>query len=232
VLEAVVRSLRAVRRLGQPGYSEWYQKPQSGFAGLSPFEWFETQQQHELARLLRLKVQVEEEDILGEITLTEEPGAPARPCSSEKRAQTTPGSNSRRAAKRGTPDLVLRASCSPGPDWDDEFALTPYLARWSPWNYELGAARNYRLASEIYNSTASEFVGWVRLYRTALLASVQVDGAMEAAVRCAMKIVELGLVGYLEWFESAQNEFGHRSPRQWFNDHGLTRLGSMLTGSQ
>jgi hypothetical protein len=47
-----------------------------------------------------------------------------------------------------------------------------------------------------------------------------------------MKIVELGLEAYLGWFNAPQKEFGSRSPRQWFDEHGLTSLGIMLTGSQ
>ncbi|HYG35738.1 MAG TPA: hypothetical protein VEC99_13190, partial [Clostridia bacterium] len=120
----------------------------------------------------------------------------------------------------------------PGPDWDDEFALTPYFARWSPWNYELGTPVNYRLAQEIYGSAMGEFAGWVTLYRTALQTSIHLDGGMEMVVRCCMKIVELGLPRYLEWFGAPQPEFNGLSPERWFQEKRLSELERLLKGSR
>lgn len=221
VLRAVVRSVRSAQRLGQPGYSVWYEKPEAGFAGLSPREWFETQQQPELARLLRLKKPVEDQDVFGQIVVTNEPGAPVQSRAYKAKAHPGSRSNSLHAASRQKPFLVINEISSPGPDWDDEFALTPYFVTWSPLNYELGSSANYRLAQEVFDAAMGEFGGWVTIYRTALQASTRLAGAMEMVVRCAMKIVELGLPRYLEWFHVPQPEFGRLSPDGWFHEKQL-----------
>ena len=117
-------------------------------------------------------------------------------------------------------------------DRENEFDPQPYFSRWIPSNYNLGSDRNYELAQELYDPMTTEFSGWIALYRTALDSAAQLDGALEACVRCCMKIVELGLEAYLEWFDAPQAEFGNRSPRQWFDEHGLNRLKTMLAGYQ
>jgi hypothetical protein len=181
-----------------PHYSEWYHRPQPGFTGLSPKDWFWAKQEGDLAELLSQKSRVEEPDILAEVPLVEVP----------------------------------EALNQPRPEGKDEFDLQPYFSRWVPSNYNLGSDRNYDLAHELYDPMTAEFSGWITLYRTALKAAAQVEGALEASVTCCMKNIELGLEAYLEWFDAPQKEFGSRSPRKWFDEHGLTRLGIMLAGSQ
>lgn len=198
LLKTVARCVRTARRLGMPHYSEWYQRPQSGFAGLSPKEWFLAKKHVDLAELLGMKSCVEEADILTEVPLV---GAPV-------------GLNQTRLEQK------------------DDFDLEPYFARWIPANYSLGSDRNYYLAHALYDPMRAEFSGWIRLYRTALKADAQLEGALEASVRCCMKLVELGMEAYLEWYNSTQAEFGGLSPRQWFENRGLTRLGIMFEGAQ
>jgi len=204
VLKLVVKCTRTARRLGQPAYSVWYEKPQPGFSGRSPQAWFRAQDQSELADLLRLKTRVEERDVLIEIPFQ----GPSE-------------------AKPPVKDELESGLGTAG-----EFGLQPYLARWHPSNYELGSQGNYRLALELYDAMAAEFTGWLALYQAAMTAARQVDGAMEATVRCAMKALEIGLPHYLEWFHTAQAEFGALSPKQWFLDKNLTQLCSLLQGSR
>jgi hypothetical protein len=198
LLKASVRCVRTARRLGIPHYFEWYQRPQPGFAGLSPKEWFLAKQQLDLADLLGMKSRVEEADILTEVQLV------------------------------GVPEGVDRSRL----EQKDDFDLEPYFARWTPANYRLGSDRNHYLAHALYDPMTAEFSGWIRLYSTVLEATAPVDGALEASVRCCMKLVELGREAYLQWYNSTQAEFGGLSPRQWFEDRGLTRLGIMFEGAQ
>jgi hypothetical protein len=165
------------------------------------------------------------------IPLTEEPEARARLAPCGAKAHLDPGRKSTSGSRRTKPFLVIIESSCTGPDWDDEFALTTYFARWSPVNYKLGARLNFRLAQEIYESAMNEFAGWVTLYRTALHAAIQFDGAMEGVVRCAMNVVELGRGRYLEWFCACQPEFHGLSPQQRFRKKGLSELERLLGGS-
>lgn len=231
VIKTVAQAIQTLRQLGEPAYSEWYQNPQPTCGGLSPFAWFQEQQQPELAQLLRFKRRVEEHDIFCEIPFTEEveTSGQAAACSSNVRLDSA--KKSAYGAKHTKPFLTIIQSSCVAPDWEDEFALTPYFASWAPVNYELGTPSNFHFAQEIFESAIGEFGGWVTLYRTALQGAIQLDGVMEAVVRCTMKIVELGRGLYMEWFHRPQPEFRGSSPQQWFQTKGLGELERLLGGS-
>lgn len=224
VLRAVVKCLRCARQIGQPSYSDWYTTNQPGFAGNSPVGWFRARNQPELADLLRLKMRVEEADVFTDVPLKEGVG-------SQSNISNETGRRKLIATPAETQASALLAIF--GIDFnEDEFDLRPYFARWAPSNYPLGSRRNFQLAQEIFDGMCGEFVGWITIYKAGLLAGSQIDGAIEGAVRCAMKAVELGLAAYLEWFQTPQPEFFGCSPKRWLEDRQLTELCSLLQGSR
>jgi len=224
VLRAIVTCLRRARQIGEPSYSDWYSRNQPCFAGNSPVGWFRERGLSELANMLRLRILVEEEDVLSDIPLQE----------SVRSQSNISGGTSRQELTAPTAEAQLSALLSIfGLDCgEDEFDLRPYLAQWAPANYSLGSRRNYQLAQEIYDGMAGEFTGWIMIYKAGLLAGTQIDGAIEAATRCAMKAVELGLAGYLKWFHTLQPEFFGCAPKRWLEDRNLTELCSLLQGTR
>jgi hypothetical protein len=93
------------------------------------------------------------------------------------------------------------------------------------------SSTDFEGCNSFYRLMCNEIHFMVNVYQTALREAEADPHAPEIATHYLYEAVRLGTREFEEWQKSPQSEFGGRTPREFLEDRGLSKLAYELFGS-